>query len=175
MRLIHYLNESKETQPTKEMIDFFEKRTKEHIKRVQNNIRTIIKNRSDIDKNELLKRIKSHDQSKYSKKERIPYIWLSWWHKEKNAGREFKYPEGMKEKVKKSAKHHIIINKHHPQAHSSVDKMSNIDIAEMIADWAAMSQELKNDLKAWVDKSVKRFKFNKNQIKLIYELLELFI
>ena len=174
MRLTQYIKEAKDQQPTKEMIEFFEKRTSDHIKTVQNNIKTIIKNRNDIDKNDLLKRLKDHDQSKYSSKERIPYIWLSWWHKEKNAGRKFEYPEGMKEKVKKAAKSHIVINKHHPQAHSSIDKMSDVDIAEMIADWAAMSQELKDDLKAWTDKSVKRFKFNKEQTKLIYELLELF-
>jgi len=37
-----------------------------------------------------------------------------------------------------------------------------------------MSQELGNNLKEWADKNVSlKWKFNKEQIKLIYELVEL--
>ena len=175
MRLTQYINEARENQPTKEMIDFYEKRTKEHIKRVQKNLHTIAEERNDLNKVQLMARVKEHDKSKYSEKEKIPYIWLTWWYKEKNEGRKFEYPNGIKEKIKIATKHHIDINKHHPQAHSSIDKMSDIDIAEMIADWAAMSQELKDNLKAWTDKSVKKFKFNEKQTKLIYELVKLFV
>lgn len=172
MRLSQYLKE--DIKPTQEMIDFYETRTKNHIKRVQNNIKKIINN-TDINKNELLKRSKTHDESKYSKKERIPYIWLTWWYKEKNAGRKFEYPKGIKEKIKEATKSHVKINLHHPEAHFSPTKMSKVDIAEMIADWAAISQELGNSLKEWANKTVgKKWKFTKEQVDLIYKLIGIF-
>ena len=173
MRFYQFINENIE-QPTKEMVDFYEKRTKGHIDRVVKNLNTIAEERDDLNKVMLFARAKEHDKSKYSEKEKIPYIWLTWWYKEKNSGRKFEYPEGIKEKIKEATKKHVSINKHHPEAHSNPSKMSNIDIAEMIADWAAMSQELGNSLKGWADKNVgSKWKFNKSQTKLIYELVEL--
>jgi len=132
MRLNKFLNE--EESPTKEMVDFYEKRTKRHIDRVIKNLNTIAEKRDDLNKIALLARGKIHDKSKYSNKEKIPYVWLTWWHKEKNAGRKFEYPKGIEKKIKVAAKGHVSINKHHPDAHTSPSKMSNIDIAEMIAD-----------------------------------------
>jgi hypothetical protein len=61
--------------PPQEMVDFYEKRTKEHIARVQNNISKIIKKFPSISSNELMKRSTVHDKSKYSKEEYIPYVW----------------------------------------------------------------------------------------------------
>ena len=90
MRLRSYINEAKE-KPSQEMIDFYEKRTIEHITRVQNNIQKIIKKFPEISSNELMKRIPIHDKSKYSKEEYIPYVWLTWWHKQKNAGKKWNY------------------------------------------------------------------------------------
>lgn len=171
MKLRDYLIEES---PTPEMVDFYEKRTANHINRVQKNIQTIIKN-TDIDKKELLKRSKEHDKSKYSKKEREPYIWLTWWYKEKGEGRDFKYPDDIKDKVKNAAKSHVKTNLHHPEAHSNPNDMSDIDIAEMVADWAAMSQELGTSLKGWTDKNVgSKWKFNDEKKKLIYDLIGLF-
>jgi len=52
-------------------------------------------------------------------------------------------------------------------------KMSDLDIAEMTADWAAMGEERGNSPKEWADKNVnKRWKFTKDQEKLIYELIK---
>jgi hypothetical protein len=170
MKLRKYLNENVE--PTKEMFDFFEKRTKEHIDRVKNNIKKIVSKRSDL--KELNGRLNIHDKSKYSKEEYIPYVWLSWWHNEKNNGRIFKYPKGIKELIKKATKHHITTNSHHPEFYNKPSDMNNIDIAEMIADWAAMSQELDNSLKKWADDNVgSKWKFTEEQTKLIYDLVEL--
>lgn len=174
MRLKQYINE-KIQDPTKEMFDFYKKRTKDHIDRVIKNMHTIAEERDDLNKVELMSRGKEHDKSKYSDKEYIPYVWLTWWYKEKNEGRKFEYPEGVEDDIKKAAKHHVMTNLHHPEAHSSPKKMSDIDISEMIADWAAMSQELNNSLKEWADKNVgKKWKFDKDQVKLIYDLIGLF-
>jgi len=175
MKFKNYIMEKELQKPTKEMIDFYEKRTRNHINRVVKNIYTIIKERDDFNKSELIARAKIHDKSKYSKEEYIPYIWLTWWYKERNEGKEFNYPSGIKEMVDKAAKSHVLKNLHHPEAHEDPKNMSNIDIAEMVADWAAMSQELDNSLKEWADKNIgSKWKFNKEQTKLIYDLIELF-
>ena len=173
MRLQQYINETLE-RPSKEMLVFYEKRTKEHIDRVKNNIRKIISARKDLDSKALMARAKIHDKSKYSDEEYVPYVWLSWYHKEKNAGRKFGYPKGIKDKIKKSAKRHVTINRHHTNFHSNIKNMTDVDIAEMVADWAAMSQELDNSLREWADDNVGgRWKFSGEQTKLIYDLVDI--
>lgn len=173
MKFYRWLYEN--SAPSNEMVDFYEKRTREHIHRVSKNLSVIAQKRKDLNRAELLRRGKIHDKSKYLPKEYEPYIWLTWWHKEKNAGRKFEYPSGMEEKVRKATKHHITSNPHHPEYHNSPKDMSNIDIAEMVADWAAMSQELGDSLKKWADNNVnKKWHFTKEQTKLIYDLVELF-
>lgn len=176
MRLHNYLNE--EIQPTEEMWNFFNERTKKHIDRVAKNLKKIAIEREDLtpkELDEIHKRIFSHDNSKYSKEEKIPYVWLSWWHKKKNEGETFKYPEGIEEKVRKATKHHILVNKHHPEAHNSPKDMIRVDLIEMIADWTAMSQELNNSLKEWADKNVnKKWMFTKEQTKFIYDIVRIF-
>jgi hypothetical protein len=53
--------------------------------------------------------------------------------------------------------------------------MPNMDIAEMAADWMAMSEEKGTEPKDWADKNVNvRWNFTPKQVDLIYELLELF-
>jgi hypothetical protein len=53
--------------------------------------------------------------------------------------------------------------------------MSDVDIAEMVADWAAMSQELGTSLKDWVNKTVnKKWKFTEKQTKLINDIARIF-
>jgi len=76
MILENYLQELNE-KPSKEMIDFYEIRTKNHIKRVQDNIKNFIKSNKEFNSIELAKRIEDHDKSKFSEIEYIPYIWLT--------------------------------------------------------------------------------------------------
>ena len=52
-------------------------------------------------------------------------------------------------------------------------KMPDLDLAEMIADWLAVSEERGTDPKDWADKNVNiRWKFDDEQKDLIYELIE---
>ena len=174
MRFQEYVNNNEK--PSQEMIDFYEKRTKEHITRVQNNILKIIKKFPEISSNELMKRLTDHDKSKYSKKEYIPYVWLTWWHKQKRKGKKWDYPN---DKIKKSIeiawKHHSKVNLHHPEAHLNPTKMSAVDISEMVADWAAMSQEYNEKLMNWVNKVVnKKWNFTEDQTDLIYKIAKIF-
>jgi len=154
--------------PTQEMIDFYEKRTKDHIKRVQNNLKkymSVVK--EGYDKSKLSNRIQSHDKSKYSDEEYIPYVWLSWQKKEENEGRKFPVHPDVGKIVDKAWTHHKSSNSHHPEYHSNSKKMSNEDLIEMVCDWAAMSQEFKNSLKLWIHKHATRREFTDEQIELI--------
>ena len=169
MRLNRYINEELQ-QPTQEMIDFYEKRTKGHIDRVRKNLYNITEKMDDLNKVELMARAKEHDKSKYSKEEYIPYIWITWYHKEKKNG--FEYPSGIEKITEGAWKHHKKVNSHHPEHYNKPSDMSNEDIAEMVADWMAMSQEFDNSLKLWADKNVGgKWKFNTDQVKLIYNII----
>ena len=172
MRLQTYINEAKINPniiPTQEMIDFYEKRTKEHIQRVQKNIKKYMNVVKDgYDKSELSKRIKTHDKSKYSDQEYIPYVWLSWQKKEEREGRSFDVHMDVKNIVDMAWNHHKSKNRHHPEYHNNPKHdMSNEDIIEMVCDWAAMSQEFKNSLSLWIHKHATRREFTDDQIELI--------
>jgi hypothetical protein len=60
----------------KEKEDFFKKRTKKHIKRVQNAARKLVKKYPEY--KDLLDQVKDHDKSKFEEPERTPYIELTW-------------------------------------------------------------------------------------------------
>lgn len=176
----------------KKMQDFFYKRTDKHIERVQKFCKKIY----DYDPerfNGLIERGQKHDQSKYENPELDPYVYITWQYKCKDDGKTFDLPEGMDEKMSKATEHHVKHNKHHPEFHSpkEVDfinredrdkpsknivdatAMKDIDIGEMVADWLAVSEEKNGNTRQWADKNVNiRWKFNKHQVDLIYELIE---
>lgn len=174
------------------MKDWYEKRTKEHIKRVQKYCKKI----EDYDDrfSGLIERGKSHDQSKFENPELDPYVYLTWQYKCKDEGWDFDEcdpPEDIQDQMFEATLHHIKNNKHHPECHAdkvylnkenrdkppekAVDatKMKDIDIAEMCADWCAMSEERGGTPKKWADKNVNiRWEFTDEQKDLIYEILD---
>ncbi len=171
-----------------EMRKYFEKRTAEHIKRVQDNAQLIEKNFPNL--KGLVDQTATHDQSKYEDPEIDPYIIITWNYK---TGNEASNDE--KEELRKASEHHVQNNRHHPEFHDTDDsstinpddrdkplrlvdatKMNDIDIAEMCADWQAMSQELnEGNYEKWAKSNINiRWKYTENQIDLIYEILKLF-
>ena len=51
--------------------------------------------------------------------------------------------------------------------------MTDVDIAEMVADWMAMSEERGGHPKEWADNNVnKRWEFSRGQCNLIYKIIE---
>lgn len=163
-----------EEKMTPQMKLFYYERTKKHIERVIQNLMKIAKT-TNIDTVKLLERAKKHDLSKFKDPELKPYIWLTEYYRCKNKKIPFQYPEGVKEETEKAWTHHKEANRHHPEYHNSPKDMTTVDIAEMVADWAAMSQEYNNDLKEWVDKNVnKKWHFTNKQTKLIYNLIQIF-
>lgn len=101
-----------------------------------------------------------------------------------------------KDDENKAALHHVTTNSHHPESHLQdkseagaskevtdgkskvidATSMPAIDIAEMVADWQAMSEELKkNTSREWFNKQKEvRWHFSKEQEDLIDRLLKVF-
>jgi hypothetical protein len=181
------------TPTKKEIEDFFEKRTKKHIDLVKKYAQKIADTNSDLIK--VVDQAKNHDASKYENPEYEPYLHLTWRYKCKNENDEnYEIPKNIDDN--KASFHHIKSNRHHPEFHdddanedeslnknnrdaqpdriTDASNMNNIDIAEMVADWCAMSEELgENNPKDWANKNInKRWKFTNRQSDLIYKLID---
>lgn len=168
---------------------FFVDRTNNHIQLVKGAASKIVETYPEF--SEVLKRVKFHDASKFEEPEKDPYIELTW---QKKYGDEVS--DELKQQINQATLHHITTNSHHPEYHLSdkseanisvddrdksdkvVDAilMPDIDIAEMVADWQAMSEELQtNTAREWFN-SVKdiRWHFSEHQEDLIDKLLKVF-
>lgn len=176
---------------TKEMEDWFVKRTTNHIKNVQcycNKIESYDPKRFKG----LVFQAKWHDALKFREPERTPYIFTTWTYKCKAEGVPYEPPEEMKEAMNNATAHHIKNSKHHPEYWSDVTtnlvnpdardeasqtidatKMNTLSVAEMVADWFAVSKERHNPVEFWANKNVnKRWMFTPEQTAMIYELVE---
>src|SRR5262249_16834144 len=85
-------------EPTPEMVAFFERRPTEHIGAGRRCLALLAPVMACGE--ELLERGRVHDASKFGPEERIPYVWLTEYHRRRRAGEPFAYPEGMAERVK---------------------------------------------------------------------------
>jgi hypothetical protein len=125
---------------------------------------------------ELLHRAKVHDASKFGAEERIPYVWLTEFHRCRRTGLPFEYPEGIAERVTQAIHHHVKSNRHHPEFHADPNDMSDVDLIEMVCDWTAMAQEFGQDggsARGWADKTIgKRVAFNAEKRQFIYLMIE---
>jgi hypothetical protein len=176
-----------------EMLAWFKKRTEMHINLVKKYCKKI--EEYDDRFKGLLEQAKDHDASKFEDPEIDPYVYVTWQYYCKEHNREFKAPEGMKEEMNLATQHHVLNNDHHPEAHSDKEvglinrenrdlppseivdatKMPDMDLAEMLADWMAVSEEKGTQPKSWADKNVNiRWKFTDEQKDLIYELIKIF-
>jgi hypothetical protein len=111
-------------EPTPEMLAFYDRRTNEHIERVRRCL-TLLAEITDYGE-QLIERARSHDASKFGPEERIPYVWLTAYHRCRRTGEPFAYPEGMAERVKLAIRHHVSSNSHHPEFHADPNDMSDV-------------------------------------------------
>ena len=157
---------------TQDMVDFYHRRTAKHINFVDQNLQRLKYAFSDLETDVIDRLGLDHDASKYSDCERDGYILIT----EKYKDDHKKYFSKNQEQLMADAwNHHKLKNRHHPEHHSNIEDMNKYDLAEMVADWAAISQEKNTSLKDWADQNIgKRFKFNKEQTKLIYKYLDVF-
>jgi len=125
---------------------------------------------------ELVSRGKVHDASKFGETERIPYIWLTEYHRCRRSGKSFEYPAGIEVMVKQAINHHVTTNRHHARFHSDPNAMSDVDLIEMVCDWTAMAQEFNQDggsARGWADKTIgNRVGFNAEKKRFIYRIIE---
>jgi hypothetical protein len=154
---------------------FYERRTKEHIERVRRCL-WLLAAKSEYAE-ELRSRAEVHDASKFGEVERIPYIWLTEYHRCRRHGEPFAYPDEMEEQVRLAIQNHVTTNRHHPEFHADPSDMTDVDIIEMVCDWTAMSQEFGQDggsARGWADKTIgSRVIFSENRKELIYSTIEL--
>lgn len=173
---------------------WFEERTRKHISLVQQAAHMIAEAYPEL--KEVVEKAKEHDASKFKEPERTPYIEISWRHKFDNYG-SYKRPGTLsKEDENKATVTHITTNQHHPEFWLEDKSLANIDpkdrnksktcidatkmpplaIAEMVADWQAMSWELgTNSAREWYNKQKDvRWHLSEEQDKLISKLLEVF-
>jgi hypothetical protein len=160
--------------PTLEMIAFFERRTREHIDRVHRNLTVLA--RLPGYPQDILSRGEIHDASKFVPPERVPYIWLTEFHRRRRNGEVFTYPDGVEKEVKTAIQHHLTTNRHHPEFHASPNNMSGIDLIEMVCDWTAIAQELGENggsARQWADKTIgERFHFSEAKKQFIYQVID---
>ena len=162
-------------EPTSEMIAFYERRTSEHIERVRFCLATLA-TVTDFAA-DLHERAREHDASKFGPAERIPYIWLTEFHRCRRRSEPFTYPADMEVRVRAAIDHHMQTNRHHPEFHPDPNGMSAVDLIEMVCDWTAMAQEFGEEggsARAWADKTIgARVLFNKEKTQFIYETIAL--
>ena len=176
------------------MGDWYTKRTNMHKKKKKKYCERILESFPEFD--ELSNRILFHDNSKFEEPEKTPYIFISWQYKCKDEGWDFREcnpPDNIDELMSIATHHHVTTNSHHPEYHSVIPvkhnifardrddpsdkkinatKMPRLDIVEMCADWAAMSEEKGNTPQDWAKKNVNiRWMFDKDQENLIYKIL----
>jgi hypothetical protein len=160
-------------EPTPEKLAFYERRTSEHVERVRRCL-ALMARATDYGE-ELVKRARVHDASKFGAEERIPYVWLTEYHRCRRTGEPFEYPDGVPEAVKRAIHHHLTANRHHPEFHADPNDMSAVDLIEMVCDWTAMAQEFGDDggsARGWADKTVgRRVAFNAEKARFIYEII----
>ncbi len=170
--------------------EFFYDRTKNHIEAVKKYCIKLVELDSDAF-GELLERGKVHDSSKLEEPELIPYMYITWKHKCRTEGKPCNFTKEIEELMNEATLHHVKTNTHHPEYYDekaeiakydrdaipdkiiNATSMPEIDIAEMCCDWCAMADERGTDPIKWADRTVnKRWKFTKNQVDLIYTLLD---
>ena len=178
------------------MKDWFVKRTKKHISLVGKYCHLIMEAFGAFE--ELESRIKVHDQTKFEYPELEPYIYTTWKYKCKDSGEDFEKcnpPDDIDKQMKRATLHHIFNNSHHPEFHLPKEKqtedvlnsgdrdkpgntlvdaegMPDIDIAEMVADWCAVSAERNTDPNVWARTNIgHRWRFSDVQTDLIYEII----
>lgn len=162
-------------QPTPEMTEFYERRTLAHIGRV----RSCLSVMAEITEYgaELLVRAEEHDASKFGPEERIPYIWLTEFHRCRRNGEFFHYPDGVAEQIERAVQHHMSVNRHHPEYHQRPDEMSDVDLIEMVCDWTAMAQEFDQNggsARGWADKVIGTLvHFGPRHRQFVYSMIEL--
>ncbi len=145
-------------------------RTRRHIALVQRNLGFLALANEDV-AGQLADRGEVHDASKFSEEERWGYMLLT----EAHRTGDFDFPEETRKIVDDAVRIHKGRNRHHPEFHRNNNDqrpMSQTDMYEMVADWAALAQERTGDETAspreyFETVAVTKFGFDANEVKRI--------
>ena len=165
--------------PSKIMIDHFNLRTQEHVKRVSDNMLVVKKYAMDLNipEDEFEERRVEHDRDKFSKELYLPYVWLTESRRCRRTDTPFTYPDGVKELVDIAKQTHYETNSHHPEHWAYLNNMRDIDLIEMVCDWTAIAQEFNENngsASEWAMKNVgTRWEFNLRNVVVIGKVLDL--
>ena len=141
--------------------------------------------------NQYITQIEAHDRIKFEDIELAGYIAVVWNYKCKADNIEFIKTSEIDKLMYNCTTHHVKTVQHHPEFWSNQEtvispterdgfdplavptidctSMPNNWLIEMVCDWCATGDERGNSARAWADKVINtRWKFNEEQIKLIY-------
>jgi len=164
---------------TDEMINHFTDRTNKHMDLVQKYCKIIdglFPNRFPG----LIERGRTHDDSKFSQYELEPYIILTEKHRTKRVDNiDLELPDFVQEAMDDAWVHHYTVNDHHMNFYvpevdgfTKVEVMPDKAVAEMCADWFAMSEELDSHTLDWVEDHMNvKWSVSKSIEDLIFEIL----
>ncbi|RMG23223.1 MAG: hypothetical protein D6724_08815 [Armatimonadetes bacterium] len=176
-----------------QQLDYFYRRTAEHILRVQRNVVALICSDFDVDRHALLVQARDHDRTKYEEPEFSTYVELTWMYRCQKLGEPFVPSEGFDERRHTATLHHVTHNPHHPEFYApnpglnprdrdaapaemvDATAMTDVGLVEMCCDWVAMAQELSgsNSAHEWARKNINvRWRFTDDQVARIYETLD---
>jgi hypothetical protein len=125
----------------------------------------------------------NHDASKFTYAELEGYIFINEKYKASREGREFNPGPRIEQIMGDASTHHVTSNKHHPEFFGGLgdgklpinaQEMDDISLAEMVADWCAMSDELVNSPFEWAASFInKKASFSDDQVNKIYKLMKM--
>ena len=104
---------------------FFESRTRLHIELVRGNLEQL-SGFMGIDPALLTRRAIEHDASKFTEAERLAYTWIGW--KYLNHCIDQPLTEDIEDIIRAGWWQHVTKNAHHPEFHTNVNQMANIDL-----------------------------------------------
>ena len=120
-----------------------------HVKKVEDNCNVLARRIMKTDSKfamQLIQRGRQHDVSKFN-----PY--------------EFVHLNSNDKLFRSALQQHHDKNSHHPEYYGSIFEMSALDIAEMVCDCLARSQEFGTDIKKWFfEEASKKYGYNKGDI-----------
>lgn len=114
---------------------------------------------------DILRRGCSHDNSKFEIVEFYKLVSII----SDKTNSSFTNPESrLSIREANAVKAHWSNNSHHPEYHEHVDRMSEVDIVEMVCDWYARSKQYGTDFMSFVNcRQKNRFNFSEDKYKLI--------
>lgn len=130
MRFFNYVTENEELMiPTREMTEFYEKRTRKHIDGVIVNSFLLGSKRPEI-------------------------------------------KDKVEDDILRAVKHHLSVNRHHPEHHTNSNDMTVLDLGEMVCDWHSVSLELNGDTMEWAKANIDKWNFNDANKEIIFGFIE---